>query len=91
MVIASEPGTRFGRNHAAVEYTSVGKTGNEMAVKVRDIPRLTQIDVEDNAYNRIALCLFILNHEKKSCARYRITTKASEYAINEAETAIEEL
>jgi hypothetical protein len=89
--MASEPGIRFGRNQAAVEYTSVGKTGNEMAVRVSAIAKLKQIDADDSAYNRIALCLFILNHEKKSWARYRITTKASEYAINEAETAIDEL
>jgi hypothetical protein len=62
-----------------------------MPVRIIAMPRLMHIDAEDNAYNRTTLCLFILNHEKKSWARYRITAKASEYAINEAEIAIEEL
>jgi hypothetical protein len=91
LVIAMEPGTRFGRNQAAVECTSVGKTGNEIPVRISAMARLMHIDTEDKLYSRIARCLFILYHEKKSWARYRITAKASVYAINEAEIAIEEL
>jgi hypothetical protein len=91
IVIAIEPGTRFGRNQAAVEYISVGKTGNEMLVRIRAMARLVHIDSEDKPYSRIARCLFILYHEKKSWARYTITARASVYAINEAEIAIEEL
>jgi len=91
IVIAIEPGTRFGRNQAAVEYISLGKTGSQMPIKTSVIARLMHIDAEDKAYNRIALCLFVLNHEKKSWARYRTTAKASEYATKEAEIAIDEL
>src|SRR5919106_4594186 len=91
LVIAIEPGTRFGRNQAAVEYISAGKTGNEMPVRMSAMVRLIHIDTEDKPYSRIALCLFILYHEKKSWARYRITARASVYAINEAEIAIDEL
>jgi hypothetical protein len=91
IVIATEPGTRLGRNQAAVECISVGETDIEMPIRISSMARLMHIDAEDKPYSRIALCLFILNHEKKSWARYRITAKASEYAINEAEIAIEEL
>ena len=91
ILIAIEPGTRVGRNQAAVGYISVGKTGNEMPVRMSAMVRLIHIDTEDKPYSRIALCLFILYHEKKSWARYRITARASVYAINEAEIAIDEL
>jgi hypothetical protein len=91
LVIAIEPGIRFGLNQDPAEDISLGKTGNQMPVRISVIARLTHIDAEDKPYSRIAPFLFILNHEKKSWARYRITAKASEYAINEAETAIDEL
>jgi hypothetical protein len=91
ILIAIEPGTRVGRNQAAVGYISVGKTGNEMLVRISAMARLMHIDTEDKPYSRIARCLFILYHEKKSWARYMITTRASVYAINEAEIAIDEL
>jgi hypothetical protein len=48
-----EPGTRFGRNQAAVGYISVGKTGNEMLVRIRAMARLMHIDTEDKPIDSI--------------------------------------
>jgi hypothetical protein len=92
LVKAIEPGTRFGLNHATVvECISSGKTDNEIPIKISDMATLMEIDAADKPYNRITLFLFILNHDKKSLAIYRLTAKAEEYAINEAEAAMEGL